>query len=635
MRKKKRNDLFFGVHFDFHADLDETIGKIVDEKGIAQMLDRVKPDFVQIDTKGHNGISSYNTKFGTPAKCFNYDTLRLWRRLTKERGIALYAHHSGLYDRCVAKEHPEWAIVDENGEVSKDFISAFSPYAEKILIPQLIELATEYDIDGAWIDGECWGSFTDYSTYATELWTRNTEMKAPKRGEKDFEKYRDFCRNGFKEYVNKYITGVKKVCPEFQITSNWMFSHYMPEKDDVPIDYLSGDYDCSDAVNSARCIGRCVAGRNSTWDLISWGQNAIPLSWQTKNRTTKGVQQYCQEAAMILSLGGAYQFFNILYGTGGLIQNWAVPIWEQVAAFCRERQEICWKSKFVEQIAVIYPEGYEESEECLYSPKHKDKVFGWIKALQDIQMSSQVIAEFQCTEDILKRYPAILMPSCSEYKKETVEALKAYVNAGGMLIAEGEAVKFFGETTEITNKLIWIDGGDCLAAIETDCIDISGAPVALYYDNNYYDDNDKHTAVTWSQVGQGKLVKLGVQIGEKYSMNSSTAIKKFLKNIIKLTGFEPTVKIKGSSYIDVVIAQKDDKLLINLINMLGEHNVCGVRCFDEISPLYNIDVEIKCDKEPESVWVEPQHTVPEYKYQNGILSVKVEKLDIHSIITVQ
>lgn len=634
--KKKRAESFFGVHFDFHAEADETVGAIVDEAGIARMLDCVKPDFVQIDSKGHPGISSYKTKSGTAAKHFEAETLKLWRRLTEERGIALYAHHSGVYDRCVAQKHPDWAIVNEDGSVSEDYVSVFSPYADEVLIPQLKELALEYKLDGAWIDGECWGSFTDYSTYALTAWKEKTGKAAPKSTDSDFKEYRDFCRDGFKAYVKKYTEEIKKARPGFEITSNWMFSHYMPEENDVYLDFMSGDYDCSNAPNSARCVGRCIQKRNVTWDLISWGQHAIPLSWQTKNRTTKEADQYCQEAAMVISLGGAFQFFNILYGSGGLIQNWAIPTWEKVAAFCRERQNICWKSKPVEQIAIVYPEGYDENVECLYEAKYKDKLFGWVNALQDIQLSSQVIFEYQCTKDILEKYPVVILPSCNTYREDAVENLKEYINNGGRVIAEGDAIEFFSECDKAQQKLLWLDGGDSLASMETNCRTLSQNGDAIYYyDNNYYDERDKNVAAETEVQGKGKLIKLGVEIGGNYSANISVALKKFIKNLVSLADFEPIVKIDGSSYVDVTVNKKGDKLLVNLINMLGLHNARGVRTFDEIPPLYDLNVSIKYDKAPKEVLIEPMHIKPDYDYKDGVINVKVDKLDIHSIITIK
>ena len=55
-------------------------------------LDEVKPDFVQIDTKGHPGYASYFSKYGTVDKGLKYDQLKMIREETKKRGIYLYTH---------------------------------------------------------------------------------------------------------------------------------------------------------------------------------------------------------------------------------------------------------------------------------------------------------------------------------------------------------------------------------------------------------------------------------------------------------------------------------------------------------------------------------------------------------------
>jgi len=50
---------YFGVHFDFHADTTcREIGKNVDAAMVEYVIDQIKPDFLQIDCKGHPGYSS-------------------------------------------------------------------------------------------------------------------------------------------------------------------------------------------------------------------------------------------------------------------------------------------------------------------------------------------------------------------------------------------------------------------------------------------------------------------------------------------------------------------------------------------------------------------------------------------------
>ena len=103
----KRSEAFLGIHFDFHAGRDCTeIGKNTTREMIEGILDQVRPDYLQIDCKGHAGFSSYPTKVGNPAPGFVGDPLRLWREVTAERGVSLYMHYSGVWDSEAVRQHP-------------------------------------------------------------------------------------------------------------------------------------------------------------------------------------------------------------------------------------------------------------------------------------------------------------------------------------------------------------------------------------------------------------------------------------------------------------------------------------------------------------------------------------------------
>ena len=112
----KRADSFFGVHFDFHAGPDcNEIGKNVDEAMVENIVSQVKPDFIQVDCKGHAGYSSYPTRVGNPAPGFIKDQLKIWRQVTAKNGIALYMHYSGVWDTRAIQFHPSWSAVNADG----------------------------------------------------------------------------------------------------------------------------------------------------------------------------------------------------------------------------------------------------------------------------------------------------------------------------------------------------------------------------------------------------------------------------------------------------------------------------------------------------------------------------------------
>lgn len=131
------------MHFDYHARKNHTdIGINFDEKVLDEMLETVKPDFVQCDTKGHPGISSYPTKVGNTAPKIHTDILRKWRNVTEKHNIPLYRIIPEYGISARQKSIPSGQPVDHDGYVT-DKMSVFGDFAEKMLIPQLKEIALD------------------------------------------------------------------------------------------------------------------------------------------------------------------------------------------------------------------------------------------------------------------------------------------------------------------------------------------------------------------------------------------------------------------------------------------------------------------------------------------------------------
>ena len=101
---KTRKESFWGLHFDFHArPTDEIQGKNLKEEDIREICRELKPDFIQIDCKGHPGWTSYPSSLGNAVPNFEKDTLAIWRKVTREENVALYMHYSGVFDDIFAE----------------------------------------------------------------------------------------------------------------------------------------------------------------------------------------------------------------------------------------------------------------------------------------------------------------------------------------------------------------------------------------------------------------------------------------------------------------------------------------------------------------------------------------------------
>ena len=181
-----RKDCFFGLHFDLHPSRDDTdLGRDVTDEMVEWFLTRVRPDFVQYDCKGHAGWLGYPSKVSDSSPGIVKDSLEIWRRVTARHGVGLFIHFSGVWDSLAVQQHPEWARVRPGGKPDDRQASTFGPYVDERMIPQLLEVSEKYDLDGSWVDGECWATYPDYSGAAAKAFREATGFAELPKGPKD------------------------------------------------------------------------------------------------------------------------------------------------------------------------------------------------------------------------------------------------------------------------------------------------------------------------------------------------------------------------------------------------------------------------------------------------------------------
>ncbi len=651
---KKRSECFLGMHFDFHAGINQkNIGENCDTEAIENLLTSVKPDYVQCDTKGHAGSTSYPTKVGYPAPEMKGDILKMWRKATLKYDIGLYAHHSGVWDNNAVAHHPEWAACDVEGNPSGEKISVFGKYADELLIPQLIEMANEYGLDGAWIDGECWAVTVDYSKYARDEYRLKYSSELPEPSSPEYEQFLKFCRDGFRSYIEHYISVLHKAAPHFQITSNWMYTSFMPEEPLIPLDFISGDYSPNDSVNTARFEGRCIAKQGKPWDLMAWG-----FSYGDKGfRCVKEYEQLAQEAASIIMLGGGFQFYN--KQVIGTIQKWAVPMWASLAKFCREREALCHKAEFVPQVGIVYSQKAHykslntDNKSCLFAnySSYINELKGTLFAVLDGGLSAEILMTHHVTsmaKSNLNDYGAIIISDLEIIEPELRSALLSYAEKGGNLIIGGYNstqlflpyldIDIIGGNSERETIYIGYDGK--LAPVISPWREVCKTKTneaeniidgRLYTTDNNLDEKN-YIASSTAVYGKGKITGVYFNIGA-YAQTKTAAVRDYISDLIK--GLFTPAAVADKNGIEISVMKKDDSLRINLLNLNGNHSDSHYRNFDTVPCIYDINVKIQYEKIPYSLSLEPESVKLNYTYKNGFIETKIDKLHIHSAIIVK
>ena len=638
--KLKRADCFFGVHFDLHATEEITnAGESLTETMIDTFLTKVKPDFIQIDCKGHPGITSYPTKVGYHVKGFQKDPLRLFRDVTNRHNVGLYMHYSGVWDTKAVTEHPDWAIQQANGEWSKTKTSFASPYLDKLMIPELKELS-DYGVDGAWIDGECWAVEPDYRSEIVALWKQKTGKEAPKeKSTPEYYEYMAFIRSLFHNHLNKYVDAIHQYDSDFQITSNWSYSSLMPEPVDANIDFISGDVTPQNGVFRSAFEARCIAPQGKPWDLMAWG-----FSWNGKDMpmSNKSAVQLKQEAAEIMAMGGGVQFYYT-QNRDLSIRPWIGNTVAEIAAFCRERQEFVHKAQAIPQVALIYPASYLNENNAPFSP-NTNALQGMLYALLDNQLCTEILMEHHLKGKI-GEYPLVILPECNSMNEDTKRLLAEYVaNGGNLLVIGANTTKLFKEelkvqTAEITEaKQIFIKAANRLGAVRSKVAeitpDLQDKVLSRFLTGNDFRDESQNPSAFICKLGKGNIGAVCFDAGSVYQQYKSMVIRDFTGEIVQQLFNDPVVKTKGSKLVHVAGNTKNGKTYINLINVAGEHTNQSAIGYDQVPALHDLTVSFSSKKKPSKIVLQPGGKELGFNFENGVSEVKVPEIEIHSILEI-
>jgi len=639
--KLRRADCFFGIHFDLHATEDITnAGETLTPEMVDTFLTKVRPDFIQIDCKGHPGISSYPTKAGNHVKGFQKDPLRLWRDVTEKNKVGLYMHYSGVWDGKVATDHPDWAMTKASGEKSTQKMSFFSPYLDQILIPQLKELSSEYHVDGAWIDGDCWAVETDYSDKAIQAWKQKTGLSDVPRKMEDpnYSQYLEFTRSLFREYMRKYIDAIHQFDPKFQITSNWSYSSLMPEKVENNVDFLSGDVTPQNGVFRSAFEARCMAPQGKPWDLMAWG-----FSWNGDKMpmSNKSAIQLKQEAAEIIAMGGGVQFYY-QQNRDLSLKPWLAGTLSELGSFCRERQAYCHKAKAIPQVALLFPTlAYRKNSSSPF-PGSPEKLQATLYALLDNQLPVEVLMEHHLSGKT-NQYPLIVIPECNFIEPSLLNELRTYLQNGGNLLVIGpETAGIFANELGIQSsntsdeKVTFISASNQLGSIRSPLLEVELSPdskvISNFYDVCDYRNKSKTIASSIRQVGKGKIAAIYFNAGSSYARFKTPVIRDFMAETIAQLSPQQLVQVSGSHLVHVALNKLNDKTYINLINVAGEHTNQAAIGYDQVPALTDLSVSI--NGKPSKIILQPERKELNITFANGKSTVLIPKLEIHSILEV-
>jgi len=663
---------YFGLHYDLHAnERDTELGLRATPARLMPMLKLIGCQFVQTDCKGHPGYTSWFSK--TPGASVSpgvkKDALKGWRAATRKLGLPLHCHYSGIWDAAAGAKHPEWCIVGKDGkpvggsrwapqaELTNERMCPRSPYLDKLMIPQMFELIDDYGVDGFWVDGDIWAVEPCYCERCRTAFTEATGIKEPptETDDPNWPAWLEFTRQSFEQYVTRYCEAVHAHKPGVLVCSNWLQTLRHPGEPNVPTDWISGDNSAVFGLDSCRLQSRFISTRGKPWDLMIWS-----FYWSGQSgghrapSTFKPVQMIQQEAAVILSFGGAAQVYDSSGGLrDGRLIPWRMKRLREVGRFVKARRRLCQDSETIPQLAVLH------SEHHIRSQRVKDlwdvdigPVGGAVYSLLENHYGVDIMDEW-ALEPRLSEFPVVVAPEQDNMSDAMATALKQYVRDGGKLLVSGASAmdrfgpRFLGVSRgRIERDAVYhvpaADGSVPVFSEQWRLLRATSArPLGRLGTSPLLDERLlPNPAATINRVGKGAVAYVPFNVFRFFEAYRYPLVREFVGAVAHALAGRLDIDVQAPACVDVVLRTKGGKSIIHLINRAsGIPNRPNDGTVDEVPAVGPVTVRVRLPEEPTDVSLAFEPGPFDWRYvpgrRGGTLVATVAQVHIHCALVVE
>ena len=665
---------YFGLHYDLHAGKGDTeLGTRCGPKDLTPMLKLMSPDFVQTDCKGHAGYTSWFSKVpeASVSPGVIKDALQQWRKVTRELGMPLHCHYSGIWDSAAGNRHPKWCVQTHEGKQAgapfgpnadkptKEKMCPRSPYLEKLMIPQLLELVDRYGVDGFWIDGDIWGAEPCYCRKCRKAFAERTGIDEPPAEDDDpnWPAWWNFTLDSFEEYVTRYCDAVHAHKPGVLVCSNWLQTFKHPGEPKTPTDWISGDNSWVWGMDGSRCEARFLSTRGKPWDIMLWafycshGMGNPESSW-----VMKPVEMLQQEAAVLLAFGGNVQVYEHPNGLrSGQLVPWRQERLREMGRFVKKRRTLCQGSETIPQVAVLHSEHHLRSvakgKNLLWSPDVAP-VQGAVFSLLECHYGVDILDEWALLPR-LSDFPVVVAPERDQMSETMVASLKQYVRAGGKLLISGaESFERFGEDFLGVSsgkleeaKTYHVSAADGMTPVHSaqwrlvDCV--SARPIGTLGTTPLREERLlPQPAAALHRVGRGAVLYVPFSVFRDFQHNRYPLTRTFIGELMKALAPRLDVRIKAPVSVDVALRRKGKRRIVHLVNRAsGIPNQPNNGAIDEIPCVGPINIAMDLEQKPGAVQLAFEKGEMDWKWverrKGGTLTVTVSSVRIHSAVVVE
>lgn len=652
---------FRQVHLDFHtSEHIEGIGKKFNKLQFQEALLLGRVESITLFSKCHHGWSYHPTKANIMHPHLDFDLLGAQIEAAHEIGVKTPVYLSAGHDEKVAVAHPEWQTIDirehENNDVKFPYngfhlLCLNTPYLEDLLA-QIKEVAQNYDCDGIFLD-----ILNDEPCFCLTcqkiMRQRGMEINLENAEKLGKERYQNYTRR-----VRETIDSVK---PGLAVFHNFghvkrgrmdiIGSNTHLELESLPTGGWGYDHFPISA-SYARTLGMEFSGMtgkfHKTWGEFGGFKHPNALRYET---------------ALSLALGAKVCIGDQLHPSGEM--DFATyDLIGKAYSEIEEKQSFAEGACSVADIAVLDSEAisayYGEKSDCEVSSE--DSAAGCSRIL----LEGHYLFDFIDANQRLDKYKLLLLTEGVRLDDRLKNKIKAFVKKGGKVLACGEAGlmkdkdKFslnFGSRFVCRNtyrpdylrpcfEIPSLKNSAYVMYSQGFRINLADGVELAKRENPYFNRelekfcSHQHTPVNSDDSSCGISagedgIYISWNIFEDYAQNGTIYAKEIVCYLIDL------LLAKKSATCDLpaqgilsLMSQKNRKI-VHLLYATPVHRGKNIDVIEDIVPLYDVKVTVKCDQKPERVYLAPEMTDIAFEYSEGYVRIVVPKFENHCMIVLE
>ena len=95
---------------------------------------------------------------------------------------------------------------------------------------------------------------------------------------------------------------------------------------------------------------------------------------------------------------------------------------------------------------------------------------------------------------------------------------------------------------------------------------------------------------------------------------------------------DPVLRAGGPRHLETAVVETRERTVVHLLSYLGSQSVDGLYLIDDSFPLADVEVSLRCDDEPDAVWIHPKGTRLVCNYDGQYASVRVDAAGGHALV---